>query len=321
MRILIVGGTSFVGRAVALAAWRAGHSVTVINRGVTPTDLPDGIERLEGDRTSDLSALAGRSFDATVDSSGYRPADVTRLAAALDGRAGHYLQVSSISAYANPEHVDATEAELELHDEAGLDLDGPITAETYGPLKAAAERVAPLVSDRVTIVRPTYVIGAHDATLRFPYWVERARRGGVVAVPGPRDSALQYIDARDLADFMMAQLLTGATGAVHVCGPSPAPTYAETIERVVAHVGPPGTSVRVVEPERVLAAGLEGRFPLWSGPTSEAALALSNELALSRGLVLRPVEESVDDVVSWWDEREWPGHWLRADAEEQLLAS
>ncbi|MFI5035661.1 MAG: NAD-dependent epimerase/dehydratase family protein [Acidimicrobiales bacterium] len=320
MRILIVGGTSFVGRAIAQSAWRQGHAVTVINRGVTDHDLPDEVERLVGDRTSDLSALTGRSFDATVDTTAYRPSDVERLAAALGPRGGHHLQISSISAYRDPASPGATEATAELHDEAGLDPEGPITGETYGPLKAAAERAAAAhFGESITVVRPTYVIGGHDATLRFPYWVQRARRGGVVAAPGPRASAMQYVDARDLANFVVGLTASATPGAFHVAGPNPAAGYVDVIERVVRHVAPDGTTVRVVSPERVREAGLEAKMPLWSGGGSETLMDVDAAKALAHGLFLRPLEDSVDEVVEWWGDRPWPERWLSESEERRLL--
>ncbi len=203
MRILIVGGTSFVGRGVAWAALNAGHDVTVINRGQTPSDLPESVTRLVGDRQGDLSALDGLSFDVTVDAIAYRPVDVDALASVLGTRGGHHIQISSVSAYEDPPSEGATEETLTIVNDTDLAPDAEVTGETYGPLKAACERSAEEhFGEQLTIVRPTFVIGSHDATMRFPYWVERLRRGGNVAVPGPRDNALQYIDARDLGEFV-----------------------------------------------------------------------------------------------------------------------
>ncbi|MGH9019406.1 MAG: NAD-dependent epimerase/dehydratase family protein [Acidimicrobiales bacterium] len=320
MKTLVVGGTSFVGRAISLALLRQGNDVTVINRGVTANDLPVEVERLVGDRTRDLSALNGRAFDATIDVTAFRPSDVDRLAAAI-GDAGHYLQISSISAYRDPAHHGATEDDAETWAGDGLDLDAPITGETYGPLKAAAERAGRShFGDATAIVRPTYVIGAHDATLRFPYWVQRARRGGVVAVPGPRESSMQYIDARDLANFVVGLVTNATTGDFHVAGPNPATTYVDLVERVVAQVGPEGSSVEVVEPERVAALGWEAKFPLWSGGGDETVMAVSSAKALSHGLFLRPLGDSVSEVLEWWGDRVWPERWLGEDDERRLLA-
>jgi 2'-hydroxyisoflavone reductase len=320
VRILIAGGTSFVGRAIAWSALRQGHEVTVINRGVTPNDLPDSVERLVGDRQGDLSALAQRTFDATVDTVAYRPSDVVALAKALDGRGGHHLQISSVSAYSDPPSPGLVEAAAELWPGTDLDLDGPITNESYGPLKAACERSAvELFGEPLTIVRPTFVIGAFDATLRFPYWVERVRRGGAVVVPGPRSNFMQYVDARDLADFSVGLLANGVTGAFHAAGPTPADHFVAMVERIAKHIAPEGTTIHEVDAQRVLSANLETKFPLWSGEQSENAMAVDNSLAVENGLRLRDLSDSVDEVVSWWADRSWPHHWLTNEEEAQLL--
>ncbi len=321
MRILIVGGTSFVGRAIAWSAWHRGHDVTVVNRGVTPNDLPEKIERLVGDRQGDLSALAERTFDVTVDSTAFRPSDVERLASALEDRGGRYLQISSISAYREPEFAGANEASCELWGDEGLDLDGPITGASYGPLKAAAERAATeYFSDQLTVVRPTFVIGSHDATLRFPYWVERVRKGGDIAVPGPRAHAMEYVDARDLANFVVHVAEEKLTGAYHVAGPQPAGHFVDMVEQIAAHVAPSGTTIHEVSAERVIELHLAGKFPLWTGAQSDKLLTLDSSLAISCGLDLRPLSDSVDDVTSWWGERAWPEHWLTGAEEARLLS-
>jgi 2'-hydroxyisoflavone reductase len=330
MQLLIAGGTSFVGRATALAAVEAGHEVTVINLCVTPSDLPASVEHLVGDRQGDLSALDGRTFDATVDTIAYRPGDVARLAAALGDRGGQHLQISSVSAYVDPPRPGCTEEDATLHPAGGVDPDAPITAETYGPLKAEAERAALVhFGTGTAIIRPTYVIGGHDATLRFPYWVLRATRGGAIAVPGTRSVALQYIDARDLGEFVVHLAVKGSSGGYIAAGPWPQAGFVGTVEAVARRVGPPGTTVVEVDPQAVVDAGLAQRFPLWSGPPEADALhagvvgmlSMDPSKALAAGLTLRPLTESVDDVVAWWGERPWPDHWLAEDAETALLAA
>lgn len=322
MRLLIAGGTSFIGRALALAAYAGGHNVTVINRGVTPNDLPSDVERLIGDRRGDLSALRARDFDATIDTIAYRPSDVVALANALEDRGGHYVQISSVSAYEAPDAEGLTEDEGRLKSAEHVDLDGPIDASSYGPLKAACERAAlSAFREPLTFIRPTFVIGSYDATLRFPYWVARLRRGGDVAVPGPRTNAMQYVDARDLANFTLGCVEQTYTGAFHVAGPTPPGRYVDLLERVARHVAPAGTRLIEVDPTAVLDANLGDQFPLWSGRSSETLLAVSPAKALAHGLTLRPLEESVDDVVAWWGARDWPKHWLGAVEERALLAS
>ncbi len=321
MDILVVGGTSFVGRAIVWSAWHHGHHVTVVNRGVTPSDLPETVEHLIGDRQGDLSVLADRTFDVTVDAIAYRPSDVYRLADVLESRGGHYVQISSVSAYEEPSFAGATEATATLWPEGGVDPEAPITAGTYGPLKAAAEREGlRRFGEDSTMVRPTYVIGAHDATLRFPYWVERIRRGGEVAVPGPLATPLQYIDARDLANFVVVVGEDHLSGAFHVAGPSGGARFFDVMSEVAAHLGPDGTTLREVSAEDVEAAGLDGKFPLWGGHATDNIMRIDSALALSNGLDLRPLADSVDDVLEWWGDREWPGHWLTRAEESALLA-
>jgi 2'-hydroxyisoflavone reductase len=319
MKVLVIGGTSFVGRAISWSAWHHGHDIAVFNRGITSTDLPETIERLHGDRQSDLSALAGRTFDVTIDVTAYRPSDVERLALALDGRGGHYIQISSISAYEDPATSGATEESASLWPEGSVDPESPMTGETYGPLKAASERAGvAFFGDDATMIRPTFVIGSFDSTLRFPYWVERIRRGGDVALPSPSDVAMQYVDARDLANFVVRVADDSLRGAFHVAGPPPPTSFRDVMEAVAAHVAPPGTSLHEVTVGR--AERLGGKFPLWS-PTSETVLALDSTLALSQGLALRPLEESIDDVVEWWGDRPWPEQWLTPEHEARLLAN
>lgn len=233
MRFLIVGGTSFVGRAIAWSALDAGHDVTVVNRGQTPNDLPEDVTRLVGDRDHDLSALASASYDVTVDAIAYRPHGVKVLYDALSDRGGHHIQISSVSAYETPSQEGATEETARLHPTAPDDLEAPVNSETYGPLKAACERTAnEYFSERLTIVRPTYVIGSHDATQRFPYWTQRLSLGGDIAIPGPRGNAFQFIDARDLGDFVVKLAGNSTLGEFHVANPFPAVRFLEALEMV-----------------------------------------------------------------------------------------
>jgi len=321
MRILVIGGTAFVGRAISLAAHDAGHQVTVLNRGQTPSDLPGDIERLVGERPGELTALESREFDATIDVIAYRPADVHALADAIGDRGGHHLQISSISAYDDSMPIGATEQTASLWPDGTVDPDAAIDAATYGPLKAACEHAATSrFSDaKLTFVRPTYVIGGHDRTMRFPYWVARCQRGGRIAVPGPRTTVLQYIDARDVGEFTVRLLADGTTGGFTCAGPFPARSYVDVVEEVARLVAPAGSEVVEVPAEDVAAAGLDGAFPLWSGAQPEAALSMDPAAALAAGLSPRSLADSVADTAAWWNGREWPGQWLTADAESALL--
>jgi len=320
MRLLIVGGTSFVGRGVAWAALNAGHDVTVINRGQTPSDLPESVTRLVGDRHGDMSALANLSFDVTVDAIAYRPVDVDVLAKTLGDRGGHHIQISSVSAYDDPPKEGATEETATLWHDTTLAPDAEVTAETYGPLKAACERAAQEhFGDRLTFVRPTFVIGSHDATLRFPYWVERLRRGGNVAVPGPRDNALQYIDARDLGEFVVTLAANSTLGAFHAAGPYPPGRFYDVIQTISEQISPSDTRLVEISPRHIKSHHLDSRFPLWSGSKSETALAVDPAKAVAAGLKFRDLGESVEDVIEWWDDREAPSWWLTREQEAMLV--
>jgi 2'-hydroxyisoflavone reductase len=319
MKLLIAGGSSFVGRAIALAALEHGHDVTVINRGVTPTDLPDTIERLVGDRHGDLSALDGRHFDATIDSVAYQRRDVEGLAAALGGRGGHYLHISSISAYAEPRASNAGE-DTPLLPLGDTDPNADVTGLTYGVLKAECERAALELFDRVAIIRPTYVLGAFDKTMRFPYWIWRAQQGGRIAVPAPVDGPLQWIDARDLGAFTVHLAETAFCGAVHVNGPSPAPTYHDVIRAVVARVAPEGTTLETVPLEKLTGPSWYQKFPLWSGGAPALALQMDNSYARSLGLTLRSLDDTIDNTAHWLAGQQPAPWWLSANEEGDLFA-
>lgn len=318
MKILVAGGSSFVGRAIALRAVADGHDVTVLNRGKTPTDLPSTIRRLVGDRHGDLSVLTAESFDATIDTVAYQRRDVEGLSIALNGRGGHYVQISSISAYAEPAHAGGTEA-TPLHELGDIDPNADVTGATYGPLKAECERAAHELFEGVSIVRPSYVFGAHDKTFRFPYWVSRLARGGEVAYPGPGSNALQWIDARDLASLVLGVTTSQWRGSVHACGEFPAVTFRTMLERVAAVVAPTGTTLHEIDPTRLTDHSWYQKFPLWNGDESATVMDMDNSLAQSLGMSLTSLEETTRETAEWMSPLTQPEWWLSAEAEADLL--
>jgi 2'-hydroxyisoflavone reductase len=237
MRILMVGGTRFIGRHVVQAALARGHDITVFHRGRTGADLFPEVEHRLGDRNSDLSALADGEWDATVDTCAYLPAQVQTLADALGGRGGHHLLVSSVSAYQPPDGPGLTEdSPLAVLDDPTVE---EVTGETYGGLKVLCERAAVERHGPSTlVVRPTYVVGPDDYTWRFPWWVARIAAGGEVLVPGPQDAPAQVIDVRDMADWMVRLLEDGRSGAFHAVSPAPPFTWQQQLEAIAAAVAP-----------------------------------------------------------------------------------
>lgn len=284
MRVLILGGTKFLGRAIAEAALARGHELTLLNRGETNPDLFPAAERLRGDRTGDLSALAGRAWDAVVDPSGYVPA-VVRDSAELLRTSGRYVFVSSISVYADfSTGPDEGSAVAELDDAPVDELASDYS--NYGPLKALCEaEVARVFGDRGLVVRPGLIVGPHDPTGRFTYWAQRLARGGETLAPGPPERRVQFVDVRDLAEWIVAAVEQGLTG-----------TYNATNEGVPWAELLAGADVTWV-PDEFLQEHEVGEWmelPLW---IADPALAGLHETDVSRavaaGLGFRPLDETI----------------------------
>lgn len=317
----MIGGTRFVGKHIVTAALAAGHEVSIFHRGRTGPALFPDCEHLIGDRSGGLDALTGRSWDATIDTCAYVPREVHELADVLGERAGPYTLISSISAYAPPSAPGITE------DAALIELDDPtvteVTGETYGGLKVLCERAATArYGAGALIVRPTYVIGPDDYTWRFPYWVTRIARGGTVLAPGPADDPAQYVDGRDMAEWIVAMVGRGASGVFHAAGPSPTFTWGEELTAIVDAVGPPATTLQWVDEQLLIDNGLDGAaLPLWSGgEDGRWALAVDPSAAFAAGLRMRPLADTVHDTLEWaltTSQPAAPG--LAAEREAELL--
>jgi 2'-hydroxyisoflavone reductase len=310
MRILIIGGTRFVGRHIAEAALAAGHELTLLHRGRSHPDAFPEAEHLHADRDGDLSMLDGRSFDATVDTCAYWPRQVRTVAGALGDRGGQYVYVSSVSAYADPDRPGGDES-TPLASLDAVDADDPdavaMSDETYGPLKALCERAAvdAYGADAVTVVRPTYVVGPFDPSGRFTWWVDRVGRGGPMLAPGPKDSPLQLIDARDQASWVVGLVESGTTGAFHTCAPAPPWSFGDMIAALAATLESDAEPVWV-DGAALRAAGVDGGdLPLWSEGADEQALALDPAAAIGTGLSPRPLADTIRDTRDWMREATW----------------
>jgi nucleoside-diphosphate-sugar epimerase len=296
MRILMMGGTAFVGRHIAQAAIDAGHDVTLYHRGRTGAGLFPGATHVLGDRNNeqDLAALGSAEWDATVDVSAYLPGQVRSLAGALDGRGGHQLFISTASVYRTPVAPGFGE-DAPVHEP----VDAEFTMDAYGGLKVACEQaVMELHGPGSTVVRPTYVVGPHDYSGRLPWWVNRIARGGEVLAPGDAGDPIQVIDARDMASWAVSLLANSVAGTFHAVSPPPPFGFGQLLDAIAARVAPPGTTLTWVGKDYLLAAGLDdAALPLWPGGDSESDInAADPAAALAAGLAPRPLSQSIDEI-------------------------
>jgi len=288
MRILVIGGSSFVGRHFVQTALDHGHELTLFNRGQTDPDAFPQAERLVGDRNSDLSALEGRSWDATFDSSAYVPRQVRTLLETLGGRAGHYTFISTISVF--PEQTpEGFNENSPLREPA---WDDQLVMEKYGELKVACEQVAQeLAGERLLVIRPGYVVGPHDPTHRFTYWVERVAEGRAPMAAPDTAHPMQCIDARDLAAFTLNQLEAGVVDTFDATTPAPPMTFGVMLESIARGVGQSLPELRSV--------GYDARLPL-SAPRSFWSLMTADlGKPIAAGLAWRPLEQSAADTLDW----------------------
>ncbi len=316
MRLLVIGGTRFVGRHLVEAALGAGHDVTLVHR--SPTALFPSAQHVLADRNDDLSGLADGEWDATLDVCAYLPAQVRSLAAALGERGGHHVLVSSVSVYADLSGPGGDE-DSALLTSAGDDVDD-ITDTTYGPLKVACELAASAAyGDRLSVVRPTYVVGPDDYTGRYPWWVRRMARGGHVLAPGAPDDPAQVVDVRDLADFQLGLATRQVAGVFNAVRPTL--PWSELLGATAA-VAPAGTTLTWVDAKWLIQQGVTGvDFPLWSEGVTEWQSAMSPARAEAVGLLHRPLAEIVQDTAAWaTDNRLVNGVGLASAREAELLA-
>ena len=308
LKILVLGGTGFLGPHFVEAARKKGHKLTLFNRGKTnPTRFSgeqfSDIEQLKGDRKTDMSALEGkRKWDAVLDTSAYLPADVTRSAKLLAKRVDQYVLVSTISVYAKMDtpNQDETAPLAQLPDPNVTE----VTGETYGGLKALCESAAEKeMPGHVTVVRPGLIVGPGDNTDRFTYWPARADRGGEILGPGSANDPTQFIDVRDLAAFLLHLIEQRTFGTFNADAPAGKLTMGELIGASQKVAGKPSTITWVpatfLEQHKV---SPWQDMPVWIPPEGEYAGfgRVSSEKAQRAGLTYRPLETTVGDTLAYW---------------------
>jgi 2'-hydroxyisoflavone reductase len=333
LRILILGGTRFIGLHMSALALARGHTLTFFNRGKTKTDRYPEVERIKGDRNGEIDGLKGRDWDVVIDNSGYVPRHVKLSAELLAPRVKHYVFVSSISVY--PDFSvprDESSPVGKLADETIEKVDG----ETYGPLKAlceqAAERALP---GRTTVIRPGLIVGPDDNTDRFTYWPARAARGGEFIAPGAPTDAFQIIDARDLAAFTLDAVENRHFGMYNLVSNVNGFKFGQLTDASIAaarkQVKPKDEPRAVYLPSEFLEeqkVAPWSEMPVWlPAKGEEAAFAgTSNRAALARGLKITPLENTVNDTLAWHltrpaEEREKLKAGIAADKEAAVLAT
>jgi 2'-hydroxyisoflavone reductase len=301
LRILILGGTGFIGPHMVREALRRGHDVSLFNRGRTADDLFPDLQTFIGDRNNNLDALKGHNWDAVIDNSGYVPRHVADSAGLLSDKASHYLFVSSISAYASFKIVNDEDSPLATMPDETVE---EVTGETYGPMKALCEKMAARAfgEDRLTILRPTYVCGPGDHTDRYTYWPVRTMRGGRMLWPGSASDPIQIIDVRDLANFSIDCLEQRIAGPYNTVTPAGAFTMGDLLEDSVAVTAADMTPVWV-SASFLSEHNARQSIPIWSPPNGEESrIALvSGERSFARGMKNRPTRETARDTIAWWN--------------------
>lgn len=329
MRLLVLGGTHHVGRAVVETALARGDEVTTLNRGTSGVETP-GVDRRIADRRDPVAladALGGSTWDAVIDTWSQEPAVVRDAARLLRDRVGHYGYVSSRSVHTWPMPDGADEA-APVVDASPDSAD----ASDYSAAKRGGELAAAEFGPSVLLARAGLVLGPYEVVGRLPWWLRRLAAGGPVPAPGPQDRPLQYVDARDLAAWMLEGAERGNVGPFNVVSPRGHATIGSLLGAAVEVAG---GAARLVwrSPEVVAACGVQGwtELPIWTPPTGELAALHDADVsaALASGLRCRPVEETVADTWAWLQDEGYPAPapgpagqlGLTAGQEARLLAA
>jgi 2'-hydroxyisoflavone reductase len=329
MKILVLGGTRFVGRHLVEALLAGNHEVTLFHRGQTGADLFDGkVKRVIGDRNSGLSKLGNAEFDAVIDTCAYKPGQVRSATRALSGKVKFYLLISTISVY-NSETAPIFETSKTF--EPNWDDAAEITGETYGPLKVACEMAltenANSFEKGTCIIRPGLVAGPNDHTDRLTYWLARLSAGGDVLIPDDEDARCQFIDVRDLANFLVRCVEDSTNGTYNAVGPAQTIRFKEFVELAQSVINSTA-NLCPIPIDQLQAAVVQPwtDIPLYSSfdPNDRAMNFISGDAAKAAGLVNRSVEETILDTFGWWNS-ERGGEPLRAglsrERESEIIAA
>jgi 2'-hydroxyisoflavone reductase len=301
MKMLVLGGTLFLGRALVDAAIARSHEVTLFNRGRQSQGPVAGVESLIGDRDGQLDALRGREWDVVVDTSGYLPRLVRASAELLAGSVRRYVFVSSISVYADFSRPIPEDAPLATMPDGSQE---EVTGPTYGPLKVLCEQaVCETLPGRALIVRPGLIVGPNDPTNRFSYWTGRVARGGEILAPGAPQAPVQFIDARDLAEWMVRMIEAEQVGTFNSTGPEYVLTMGGFLDACRTGSGSDARFTWVSEEflaEQGVAPWSELPLYLPSSPGTHEYFSRANiDRGLAAGLAFRPLARTIGDTLAW----------------------
>jgi 2'-hydroxyisoflavone reductase len=324
MKLLIIGGTRFVGRALVEVALARGHEVTLFHRGQSNPDIFPDVERILGNRDGELEKLGNRQWDAVIDTCGYVPRIVKASAEYLADKVKTYVFISTISVFKESNIVGRDEdAELATMEDETIE---EVTGESYGALKVLCEKAAEAaMPGRVVQIRPGLIVGPHDPTNRFTYWPVRVRKGGDVLVPDGGSGFAQFIDVRDLADFTIKCLEDGTIGTFNATGPEK-PTTIQHVLDVSKQVTGSNANFVSAPSEWLLEkeVGPWMELPLWL-PTldDQALMQISIDRAVAKGMKFRSLEDTVRDTLAWYDEikgdeKQWNAG-MKPEKEAELL--
>jgi len=320
MKILVIGGTRFVGRVFAETALNEGHKLTLFNRGKSNPHLFPDVEKIKGDRDDDLALLHGREWDVVVDTCGYFPRIVRKSATMLKDAVDRYIFISTLNVYADFSKlgIDENSSLGRIEDETVEE----VTGETYGPLKVLCENaVKEIFPDRSIMLRCGLIVGPHDPTDRFTYWPVRIQQGGEVLCASPPEMQVQFIDARDLADFILHVSEKRMSGAYNTTGPASTLSMQEFLE-VCKSQTKSNASLTWVSEEFITGNDV-GHIPIWTPTNWRGIFAVDCTKAKKSGLHFRPIEETVNDTMVWHATR--PADYemkvgLKTPKEKELLA-
>jgi 2'-hydroxyisoflavone reductase len=321
--ILVLGGTGFIGPYLVRYAVARGHRVTTFTRGRHTADLPDSVIHLEGDRNGKLQALEGKHWDVCIDDSANIADWVRQSAARLKDSVGRYLFTSSTGVY-YPYHPRGVDESVPVH----TDLhDAKDPSEAFGVAKAQAERIVlDTFGDRGLVVRPTYIVGPNDPSDRFPYWPVRLSQGGEVLAPGKKDDPAQFVDVRDLAEFMVRLVENKQSGIFNAVGPERPMAVRAFYDVARAALNTDVRFTYVDDYDFLEAHKIDEAIPwaLLKG-NDEGMMSIANGKAIKAGLTFRPPEATVRDTLAWWPtvpeaRRTKPRFTITPDIERAALA-